>query len=61
MLPQNQSYFIFLPVQLWDATIGGIQTVISLLIATAPNEFEVRLWDKTIQLNRSGKWQKQNL
>lgn len=34
---------IFYQFNPWHATIGGIQTVISLFIKYAPNEFEVRL------------------
>jgi hypothetical protein len=34
---------IFYQYNPWHATIGGIQTVISLFIKYAPNEFEVRL------------------
>lgn len=34
---------IFYQFNPWDATIGGIQTVINLFIKYAPNEFEVRL------------------
>jgi glycosyltransferase involved in cell wall biosynthesis len=34
---------IFYQFNPWDATIGGIQTVISLFIKYAPNEFAVRL------------------
>jgi glycosyltransferase involved in cell wall biosynthesis len=34
---------IFYQFNPWDTTIGGIQTVISLFIKYAPNEFEVRL------------------
>jgi len=34
---------IFYQFNPWDTTIGGIQTVISLFIKYAPNDFEVRL------------------
>jgi glycosyltransferase involved in cell wall biosynthesis len=49
---------IFYQFNPWDATIGGIQTVISLFIKYAPNEFEIRLVgtgnDPTQPI---GKWQ----
>lgn len=49
---------IFYQFNPWDATIGGIQTVISLFIKYAPNEFEVRLIGTGNEPTQPiGKWQ----
>ncbi|HEY9675142.1 MAG TPA: glycosyltransferase [Waterburya sp.] len=49
---------IFYQYNPWNATIGGIQTVISLFIKYAPNEFEVRLVGTGNESTQPiGKWQ----
>lgn len=49
---------IFYQFNPWDATIGGIQTVISLFIKYAPNEFEVKLIGTVSDpIQPIGKWQ----
>lgn len=49
---------IFYQFNPWKATIGGIQTIISLFIKYAPQDIEVRLVGTTEEENQSlGKWQ----
>ena len=53
---------IFYQYNPWHATIGGIQTVISLFIKYAPNEFEVRLVGTGNDPSQPiGKWQEAEL
>src|SRR3712207_4314765 len=53
---------IFYQFNPWYATIGGIQTVISLFIKYAPSEFEVRLVGNGNDPSQpTGKWQEAEL
>lgn len=50
---------IFYQFNPWDATIGGIQTLINTFIKYAPSEFELRLVGTGSSQNQSlGRWQK---
>jgi len=53
---------IFYQFNPWQSTIGGIQTIISLFIKYAPNEFDVRLVGTGSDSTQGiGKWQEAEL